>query len=382
MKIVFISNYFNHHQKPLSDELYRLTEGNYFFIETIGVPEFRKQLGYQELSAPYVVRYSEQNKEDVMHHINNAEIVIIGHASPSFVKERIKQKKLVFSCAERPFKSPKNYLKSPVYAYKAHQKHGAYMLCASAFTASDYNMIGCYINRCYKWGYFPAVSCYDNIESVISSKAGNSGKIKLLWCARFIDWKHPEVPIYIAEKLKNEGIAFELDMIGTGEMETVIKESVETKNLGDVVRFLGSMPPTEVRHHMEEADIFLFTSDRQEGWGAVLNEAMNSACAVVASHAIGSVPYLINHGDNGLIYRSGNNEDVYQKILLLVNDKSKRRDIQLAAYKTMTEIWSPKMAALNLITLYNNLVNNLPISVIDGPGSVAPKISNNWFCTK
>ena len=33
---------------------------------------------------------------------------------------------------------------------------------------------------------------------------------------------------------------------------------------------------------MEQADIYLFTSDRNEGWGAVANEAMNSACAMVA----------------------------------------------------------------------------------------------------
>ena len=34
LKIVFISNYFNHHQKYLSEELNSLTKGNYYFIET------------------------------------------------------------------------------------------------------------------------------------------------------------------------------------------------------------------------------------------------------------------------------------------------------------------------------------------------------------
>jgi hypothetical protein len=36
------------------------------------------------------------------------------------------------------------------------------------------------------------------------------------------------------------------------------------------------MPPEEVRVHMEQSNIYLFTSDFGEGWGAVLNEAMNS----------------------------------------------------------------------------------------------------------
>ena len=36
---------------------------------------------------------------------------------------------------------------------------------------------------------------------------------------------------------------------------------------------LGSMTPEQVREHMEESILFLFTSDFGEGWGAVLNEA-------------------------------------------------------------------------------------------------------------
>ena len=46
--------------------------------------------------------------------------------------------------------------------------------------------------------------------------------------------------------------------------------------------------------YMESSHIFLlFTSDRNEG--AALNESMNSGCAVVASDAIGSVPYLMRY---------------------------------------------------------------------------------------
>ena len=37
----------------------------------------------------------------------------------------------------------------------------------------------------------------------------------------------------------------------------------------------------------------------QEGWGAVVNEAMNSGCAVVADHMIGAAPWLIRQGENG-----------------------------------------------------------------------------------
>lgn len=55
----------------------------------------------------------------------------------------------------------------------------------------------------------------------------------------------------------------------------------------------------KVREHMEDADIFLFTSDYNGGRGAVLNESMNSGCMVAASHAIGSVPFLLEDGKRG-----------------------------------------------------------------------------------
>ncbi len=57
---------------------------------------------------------------------------------------------------------------------------------------------------------------------------------------------------------------------------------------------LGAMSPDKVRAYMERADVFLFTSDFNEGWGAVLNESMNSGCAVVASHAM--VSAFLNQG--------------------------------------------------------------------------------------
>lgn len=41
-------------------------------------------------------------------------------------------------------------------------------------------------------------------------------------------------------------------------------------NLNDYVTFTGPVQSDKVRGFMERAGIFLFTSDRQEGWGAVL----------------------------------------------------------------------------------------------------------------
>ena len=46
---------------------------------------------------------------------------------------------------------------------------------------------------------------------------------------------------------------------------------------------------------MEQANIFIISSTHEEGWGAVVNEAMNSGCVVIGSHAAGAVPFLIEN---------------------------------------------------------------------------------------
>ena len=55
MRIVFLSNYFNHHQSALSDALWRETEGQYLFIEGHTMPEERKQLGCEAPGRAYVM---------------------------------------------------------------------------------------------------------------------------------------------------------------------------------------------------------------------------------------------------------------------------------------------------------------------------------------
>ena len=209
----------------------------------------------------------------------------------------------------------------------------------------------------------------------------NKEKSSLLWAARFIDWKHPEIPILIAERLKKAGYKFKLNLIGNGVMEKQIDEMIKEKGLEDCVFMLGAMKPGEVRLHMEKSQIFLFTSDFKEGWGAVLNESMNSGCAVVASHAIGSVPYLIEDGKNGLIYKNGDIDDLYNKVKYLLDNPEKSEGIGKNAYETLKTTWNAEVAAERFVVLATKLLNGENIENLydNGPCSKAEILKNNWY---
>lgn len=100
---------------------------------------------------------------------------------------------------------------------------------------------------------------------------------------------------------------------------------------------------------MERSEIYLATSDRQEGWGAVVNEAMNSGCAVVGDSMMGAVPYLIRHGENGMVYRDGSREDLFQMTAKLLEDRELCRRLGGNALRTITREWNAETAARRLL---------------------------------
>ena len=350
----------------------RLGDG-FKFVATEPIPKERLDMGYGDLSRTSYCVNAYENEEEykkAMKLGDESDVVIIGSAPDEFIEKRLKENRLTIRYCERFFKQGRFRILDPrvaIYRYKQdtrYRKNNVYMLCASAYTAPDCRFIGAYPNKTYKWGYFPPVKRYDDIEDVINRKKPNS----ILWCGRFLGWKHPEAAIYVAKRLKDDGVDFSLDMIGIGELEDKVKKEIEKLGLADKVKLLGAMSPDAVREQMEAAEIFLFTSDKGEGWGAVLNESMNSGCAVVANRAIGSVPYLLKDGENGMNY-DGKFDELYEKVKYLLDNKEERRRVGAAAYRTLTDTWNADTAAERLLSLIENLKNGKDSPFADGPCS-------------
>ena len=375
MQIVIASNFLNHHQLPLCHAFSAMPDVDFTFVATAPIEAERLQMGYADMNHAYdfcLCTYaSAENEQKALSLCRSCDVLIIGSAPNRYARLRDKEK-ITFFYSERLFKEKgfswktiprwvKYVLKKPLYK-------DAYLLCASAFAAADYAKTGNFKGRAFKWGYFPEAK-YTDIAALMQAKDGEP--TRLLWVGRMIDWKHPEAAIHVAKRLKEDGYNFSLDMIGSGEMKELLQGMIREENLQEQVQLLGAMPPKQVREHMERANIFLFTSDRGEGWGAVLNEAMNSGCAVVAADEIGAVPYLLKDGKNGLICRSEDWDHLYEQVKIFLDDKDFCRICGLAAYRTIVEIWNAKTAAAQLVDLVECLQSGKRAAHISGPCSNA-----------
>ena len=383
MKIVFISNCLTHHQKPFSEAMDVMTGHNFYFIETKPMRQERKDMGWELEEIPsYVINNYEDNgnEEHCKELIDEADVVIIGSAPYERIENRLKHNKLTFVYSERLYKKGDKFYKFPKRLVSMFLKYGRYrnlyLLCASAYASADYARTLTFKNKAFKWGYFPETKHYDNIDNVIEVKKEKS----ILWVARFIDWKHPEIPVMLAQRLKKDGYTFKLNMVGNGVMLNEIRQLVKECGLSDVIDVAGAVKPDKVREFMDESEIFLFTSDFNEGWGAVLNEAMNSGCACVASHAIGAAPFLIDDGENGIMYENGNLDDLYEKVKYLLDNDAERKKMSKKAYQTITEHWSADMAAERLINFCERILSGEDNKVFSsGLCSKVKELKNNWY---
>lgn len=354
MKILFLSNYFTHHQRPLSDALAARAE--YTFWETVPMDAERLAMGWGGGELPSYVRRVSEDPEGAVRAILEADVLIVGSAPQELLRERIRAGKLILRYGERPLKNGSEPLKYLPRLLRWHSWNPPgkpiYMLCASAYTAGDFARFGLFRGRVYKFGYFPECRRYPSLPELMQGK----DRRELLWCGRFLDWKHPDDAIEALRRLRGEGLDCHLTMIGSGEMEPILREKIRACGLEDVATLAGSMSPEAVRDRMEKAGIFLATSDRREGWGAVLNEAMNSGCAVVASREAGSTPYLVRDGENGFTYHAGDVDSLCHAVRRLMTEPAVQMRLGEAAYRRIAEEWNAEVAAERLLTLSEHIL--------------------------
>lgn len=386
MKLIIVSNYINHHQIPMSNELYRKLGAAFAFIQTSPMEEDRVKMGWGEevRSIPYLKLYYEEPEACAACILDSDVVVFGGVEDERYIKPRLNAGKIVIRASERLYREGQWKSISPRGRKKKYEDHTqyadapVYLLCHGAYVASDFQLVHAYPDKKYVWGYFPELHTYE-LDHLFFRKQhfdpDGKPEIRILWAGRFLKLKHPEYAVRAAKYLAQQRISFHLDMVGGGALEEELKKQAADAHLEHHITFHGFQPPQNVRRFMEEANIFLFTSNYLEGWGAVLNEAMNSACAVVAGSGIGAVPFLVRHGQNGLVYRTGRFREFREQVRLLCQDGALQKRLGASAYETIVSTWNPKEAADRLYRFCEGLIAGSVLPEQEGPLSLAPLIA-------
>lgn len=389
MVVTFISNYINHHQIPFSNACHELLGDNYHFVQTQPMEQERLAMGWnaggEKLSYVHCLYEEEEFCRKL---IMDSDVLLAGWTGrEELIIERLQAGKLTVRISERLYREGQWKAISPrglLHKYLEHTRYRrspAYLLCTGAYVASDFHIVRAYPHKMFKWGYFPETRNYTQQQMEEMKYA--DGKVHIVWAGRFIPLKHPEYMLRLAASLKEERKnnplsypEFHIHMIGSGELWDQIQQQAKQLQVEEDMTFYGFQSPEEVRSIMEKCHMHVFTSNYLEGWGAVVNESMNSGCTVVANVQVGAVPYLIQHKGNGMVYPDDSYEGMKAAVQFLLTHPNECRQMGFSAYQTIQSQWNAKEAATRLLSFLKQLKAGEDFAPYEeGPLSVAPVIS-------
>ncbi len=343
MSFSLLTNVISPHQLPLAQEIIRhVGEGDYHYIYTDELESQRQDMGWQsQCSSKWCIKGNESSPE-----LLTSDVLFSELRAMEVFDKRLASNKLTCYVSERWFKPPRGFLRmlSPSYRRMAkrfveylNSKYFHYfpqgihaardMMRVQGLFHGDYSCIfhapkvafepkpggriipleqaidenllssqeiawgqkhgfirispehwndikepGPWQNY-HLWGYFVAPGKADQPSTV------SSNPTRILWVGRMLDWKRVGTLI---QALPDSMV---LDLYGHGPDEPHLRNLASHKAN---VHFHGFLPIEQVRGLMHSHDLYILPSDGGEGWGAVLNEALEEGMAVLASLESGS----------------------------------------------------------------------------------------------
>ena len=349
------------------------------FAQILGAENFRFGL-YSPLSderllmkwqdnyqADYLLRYFEsaQDRSTIDEWIQKADVVIQGRFPIKYLRRRINNGGLTFAYQERFWKRKftlSRLIRRIPHLYRNYwsvNKSNYHLLAAGAYAGADLEKLGLFKNRRWKFGYFikPNDKAATSKLHTTSNQKSEQTAISIVWCARMIDCKQPHKAVEMAAGLKAAGVDFLLTMIGDGELHTQTHKLITQYELDDQVQLVGSKSVDEVNSIMAHSDVMLMTSDYREGWGLVINEAINNRCMPVVNEAAGAAKWLVEDGINGIVYKDSDFGATISRLAELCRDRTELNKRGELAFEHLSNTWSTPVAAQRLCQLSDHLLS-------------------------
>jgi glycosyltransferase involved in cell wall biosynthesis len=139
-----------------------------------------------------------------------------------------------------------------------------------------------------------------NREKLRAELGIEAGRPVILFCAKLIDVKSPEVLLRAVGGMETKA---QCVLVGDGELRPSL-ETLAAEVAPGRIKFLGFRNQSELPALYDLCDVFVLPSGF-EPWGLVVNEVMNAGRTVIVSDQVGSGPDLVREGENGSLFPAG-----------------------------------------------------------------------------
>lgn len=207
---------------------------------------------------------------------------------------------------------------------------------------------------------FPALYCVENrrFEEHAARGADRIGELRrrfgipediicFVFCAKFIDKKHPLELLESFSRFIAQGGRGHLLMVGDGELRPACEAVVRDRQLP--VTFTGFLNQTQIADAYLAGDCLVLPSDAGETWGLVVNEAMACGRPAIVSSLVGCAADLIEPGRTGDVFRFGDWDGLADVLARYAGDRERLRSMGAEA-RGLIERYSPEGAAQGILS--------------------------------
>ncbi len=155
-------------------------------------------------------------------------------------------------------------------------------------------------------------------------------------------------------RMPDKGIR--LLVVGEGNLRSTYQQQAIGLALGDRVIFCGRVSDEELPAHYALCDLLVLPSTTMgEAFGVVLLEAMACGKPVMASNLPG-VRSVVDDGEDGLLVRPGDVDDLAEKIQMLLDDPQRRWEIGERGRAKVEERYAWPVIIPRLVRVYEGVL--------------------------
>ncbi len=184
---------------------------------------------------------------------------------------------------------------------------------------------------------------------------------RVLMVGRFIEKKGFAYGIRAFAKARQDGADVRLDIVGSGKLESKLRQLADDLKLGQSLRWLGSLSSSQVAKQLSTSDILLAPSvvasngDRDSGL-MVAKEACASHVVPIGSRH-GGIPEIIDDGKTGYLVPERDVSGMAAHIVRLAGSAELRRELGRAGREKMEREYDNRQRVQVLEERYDEVVD-------------------------
>lgn len=265
-------------------------------------------------------------------------------------------KKIIYVMSEpfNPINSKNKFIFRYIYSYvlRSLNKKINFLCIGGKDVKYYYQKLGFIKSNFYNFGYFPKLD-----KKLKNKKAFKSSKLSFVFVGQLIARKRIDILIrYLSYLNHNYKGKFTFNIIGDGFLKNKLIKNIKQYNNPDIIHHGLIDDNRKIDKIYSDSQILFICSDF-DGWGAVVNEALNHSLLILSSRFVYSSKFLVRPMFNGFIFDNNKVEELFT-----FSDKIFSKKINLSQFRYNSSIiyeeWNNKNACDSFINLINNIKQN------------------------